>query len=433
MNKFFIFALVLTLLSAKASNVNSFQAQADFICSQINDSPKFDYNKSFAASFQQKISYENLVSIFQNIAKEDGACSQAVIVNITAAKAKVKLITNTNVQKVEFSLDKDNLINSLFFSGLLNPKGIIKNEADLKSKLLNYGVLTGLSLNNFSTKKSVISINNKQRIGLGSEFKLYVLNKLAATISENIHSWNEQLTLKEELKSFPSGTLQNEPAGTPLSLQQYAGLMISISDNTATDHLIDLLGKPSIESSLHGINSYLSENSPFMMTMDLFRTKTLSTDEARNYLLSSSEQKITILNNLKQKYTDPKKLAEDLSSWDAPKHITSLEWFANTDDICSVMEELQRKSEKDPMILQVLSINTPFYWSDSNDPYFDYVGYKGGSEPGVLTMTFLVKTKKQEWACLSMAINDQVKNLNEDEVMDFYHSALVYAGKVLNN
>ena len=44
-----------------------------------------------------------------------------------------------------------------------------------------------------------------------------------------------------------------------------------------------------------------------------------------------------------------------------------------------------------------------------------YAGYKGGSEPGVLSMTWLLRNKKSEWFCLSASWNNEKDNLGQSE------------------
>ena len=53
---------------------------------------------------------------------------------------------------------------------------------------------------------------------LGSAFKLYVLGALGKAVAEHKASWTEQLAIRDDWKSLPSGVLQNEPAGTQLPL-----------------------------------------------------------------------------------------------------------------------------------------------------------------------------------------------------------------------
>jgi len=61
---------------------------------------------------------------------------------------------------------------------------------------------------------------------------------------------NQSLTITAQLKSLPSGELQTKPDGTQISVQDVATKMISISDNTAADMLISLVGRPAVEAAL---------------------------------------------------------------------------------------------------------------------------------------------------------------------------------------
>jgi beta-lactamase class A len=92
--------------------------------------------------------------------------------------------------------------------------------------------------------KTIYGSNNKNDfVPLGSTFKLYVLAALVEVIIAGNLVWKEELAIWEELKSPPSGTMQNKAAGTHyFTILQFAQLMIQISDNMATDHLINLLG-----------------------------------------------------------------------------------------------------------------------------------------------------------------------------------------------
>ena len=65
-----------------------------------------------------------------------------------------------------------------------------------------------------------------------------VLAEVAREIASGRRSWNDTLAIRDEWKSLPSGTMQNLPEGTEVTLREAAEAMISISDNTATDHLV---------------------------------------------------------------------------------------------------------------------------------------------------------------------------------------------------
>ena len=65
------------------------------------------------------------------------------------------------------------------------------------------------------------------------------------------------------------------------------------------------------------------------------------------------------------------------------------------------MDWFLRKNEE--KALEILAINSgvPIMKNE-----FDYIGFKGGSEPGVLNFTWLLRTKKGEHYALSMGWNN---------------------------
>jgi hypothetical protein len=98
--------------------------------------------------------------------------------------------------------------------------------------------------------KSVHSIEPDTAAPFGSVLKLYVLHALGSAVKSGEIRWDQPLTVTARLKSLPSGVLQYEPNGTRITVLDAAAKMISISDNTATDMLIDLLGRSAIEATL---------------------------------------------------------------------------------------------------------------------------------------------------------------------------------------
>src|SRR5205085_9591337 len=66
-----------------------------------------------------------------------------------------------------------------------------------------------------------------------------------------------------------------------------------------------------------------------------------------------------------------------------PAYVDKIEWFASAADMCRVMDWLRRQTETDKTAREILAINPGAGLNISRDKW-QYVGYKGGSEPGVL-------------------------------------------------
>ncbi|WP_373047449.1 serine hydrolase [Vulgatibacter sp.] len=77
-----------------------------------------------------------------------------------------------------------------------------------------------------------------------------VVAELVRATEAGERRWDEVVRLAPEAYSLPSVLLQDWPAGAPVTLQTLATLMISRSDNTATDQLVHLLGRERIEAML---------------------------------------------------------------------------------------------------------------------------------------------------------------------------------------
>ena len=101
-----------------------------------------------------------------------------------------------------------------------------------------------------------------------------MLAELARQVDAKIVKLDQMVEVREELQSFPSGVTQLKPAGAKVSVDELATKMISISDNTATDLLIDLLGRENIEAGLERCrNSCPMRNQPFLTTREMFLIK----------------------------------------------------------------------------------------------------------------------------------------------------------------
>jgi beta-lactamase class A len=228
---------------------------------------------------------------------------------------------------------------------------------------------------------------------LGSAFKLYVLDALARAIAAGKVSWTQPLTVTARLKSLPSGQLQTEPDGTKVSVQDAAAKMISISDNTAADMLINLVGRPAVEAALATAGmADPARDQPFLTTREMF---TLKLDDwpalADRYLAASPAGRRALLARTVGRAPLP--ALATATGWTTPRDINSIEWFASADDICRVYASLAALARRPGLspVASVLQINdgglglNPAQWKTT--------WFKGGSEPGVLTLTYLATTQ----------------------------------------
>jgi hypothetical protein len=95
-------------------------------------------------------------------------------------------------------------------------------------------------------------------LAVGSAMKLAVLQAVALAVDEGRLQWEQVCPLREEDRSLPSGILQDWPVGARLTVESLAGLMVSISDNTATDFLLRLAGRAAVEAVAPSCRPFLT-------------------------------------------------------------------------------------------------------------------------------------------------------------------------------
>ncbi len=106
-----------------------------------------------------------------------------------------------------------------------------------------------------------------------SQFKLFVLGALANQIASGRISWDQKLTVQDAVKSLGNtkepGSLQFDDEGISVSVQETATKMISISDNTAADMLIGLVGRDNVEAQVRHWTANASADEPFPTTREM--------------------------------------------------------------------------------------------------------------------------------------------------------------------
>ena len=102
---------------------------------------------------------------------------------------------------------------------------------------------------------------------VSSAFKLGVLAVVADEIAAGRLRWDSVVRLTPAEVSLPPGELQTMPMGSPLTVHTLAAFMIAQSDDTATDMLVDLVGRDKIAKKL-GLDFVLKTSEFFKLKAD---------------------------------------------------------------------------------------------------------------------------------------------------------------------
>jgi Beta-lactamase enzyme family len=255
--------------------------------------------------------------------------------------------------------------------------------------------------------KPVHSIKPDTAAPFGSVLKLYVLHALGNAVAAGKVSWDQPLTVTAQLKSLPSGVLQYEPDGTQISVLDAAAKMISISDNTAADMLINLVGRSAVEAALTEAGmANPSLNRPFLTTRETF---ILTLEQwptlANRYLAADEAGKRAFLANTVDRLPLPDVAA--MKALSTRGDMRGLGWFASASDICRAyasLAALARRPELSP-IGQVLSLNDDILELDPAQ--WQTTWRKGGVGPGVLALAYLATTQTGQSYVVTLFIENR--------------------------
>src|SRR5437764_6298538 len=201
--------------------------------------------------------------------------------------------------------------------------------------------------------------------------------------------------------------------------------MISISDNTAADHLLKILGRERVESALAETkNAKPQMDMPFLSTLEMFKLKGEPTHKAAEQYLSldvNGQRKFLAEQIARVKREDAKPYPDG-----KPAYIDRIEWFASAGDLCRAMNWLRRNTELGmpaAALRDVLAIN-PGSGLNVSKERWSFIGFKGGSEPGVLNMTYLLRSTAGQWYAMSISWNDNESALDNAKVFALVQRAL---------
>lgn len=343
----------------------------------------------FSADILKQVPLTQIQAVITGIAQQGGAFQKA-----TPAGQDFTLEFEKTLVTATIRLDPQGKITTLLF------KAVKPRVKDLREAMKGYFNLPG--------KFSVVVIKNGQTVqqagitetlAVGSTFKLAVLAALQEQIDQKKLGWDTVVTLEAQDLSLPSGQLQDWYPGAHFTLETLAGLMISVSDNTATDVLIRVLGRETIEKHLP------ARNQPLLTTRNLFALRDPQNKVTLDLFLKGDvAAKREILKQLDQ---IP---AQQIRFTDAPGDLRA-EWLMTPTEACQLMAKVQN--------LKVTQINpgvvTPSDWKQ--------VSYKGGSEVGVLNLTTALLDQAGNRYCVSATWN-HTQTIDEGTFVQLYMNVM---------
>jgi beta-lactamase class A len=293
-------------------------------------------------------------------------------------------------------LDANNKIDGLVF----RPPVLAPTSLDdaLRVLRLSSGTLSYVIVEGGRSERA--ALNASEALAVGSAFKLAVLNALHDEIAKGRLHWTDVVPLHHEWKSLPTGILRTWPDGTPITLATLAAEMISISDNTAADALVRIVGE-------NALRPYARENQPFLTTREVFTLKSKPGAD----LLSAYRSATTPAAResvLKRAALQPLPRADELLT--SPD--LAVEWHYSVRDLCRLLERVSD--------VPLMSINPGV----ADATAFRHVAYKGGSDLGAINLTTAVTTTRGTRICFSATLNDPTQQVDESAFEAAYGGVL---------
>lgn len=270
---------------------------------------------------------------------------------------------------------------------------------------------TNLLVTELGTPATVplLAHNADSALAIGSTFKLYILAELAAQVQRRKLGWDRVTDV--DRRSFSSKATEFWPEKSPVTLHTLASWMISVSDNGATDMLLDVLGRDAVGKRLTRIgNSVAARNLPFLNTVEAFALKSSANTAVRAQFLAASEaEQRRLIDTAADQLTINAITGEMFIG--KPLHIDTIEWFASATDLARLMNQFRSEGMADARAIMAINPGIP----RDTAANWAYLGYKGGSEAGVISMSFLTKSKAGRWYAVTGSWNNVAAPVDNDQ------------------
>lgn len=234
-----------------------------------------------------------------------------------------------------------------------------------------------------SDGKTLAAHNDTTPLAVAGASRLAILAALRKAYAVGTLKPATVAALQEKDKAAAGGILQTWPTDTPVTVASAAALLAGLSDPTAADLLIRVLGREAVGNEAPPRDRpYLSPREMSVLkasgnTALADSWKAAPTPAAREHLLPEID-------------------AKSAPTWKAlgpEPHETGIEWFYTPRELCALMSRVADMPEM--AINPVLPLRG---WKR--------IAFAGGPEPGVIDMTYQLEANDGTRYCVSATWND---------------------------
>jgi hypothetical protein len=253
----------------------------------------------------------------------------------------------------------------------------------------------------------------RERFAIGSSFKLFILGALIEEVNKGKRRSEDIMLLRRDLIGPPASDMASWPVGSPATLHTYALKMISISDNTATDHLLYLLGRRRIEEQMKAMgHSDPAVNRPLLSTREMVMLRDRKAPDR-----AAKWRKLDEVGRRKFLETEIVGL-HDFEAMDFdPAALDVAEWYATPLDMAHALDWIRRHTgpgDAGRPLMQVMSVDTHLKFDRKTWPV---VACKGGSEDRLMCGNWLLQHKNGKWYTFQIYFNNDKGKLKREAVI----------------
>ncbi len=259
----------------------------------------------------------------------------------------------------------------------------------------------------------IYGVRQAERFAVGSSFKLFILGTLIKDVNEDRRSSEDIMRLRADLQGPPHSEMADWPVGSPVTLHTLALKMISISDNTATDHLLYLLRREAIEKQTDlMIGGDAAWNTPLLSTREMTMLR-----DKRTGLLGKEYDKLDVAGRRKflathfQGVPDYEALDFDTGAY------TVAEWYATPIDMARALNWIHQHTtggQPASELLRILAMAPKLEYDAKEWPF---VGFKGGSEDQLLAGNWLLQNKNDKWYTMHVFYNNPDGKADQEKLI----------------
>jgi Beta-lactamase enzyme family len=367
------------------------RSQLEWFAARLNEGSVAaeDYSARFVDEFQARVPFETaFLPVFAGM--ESGAGEWRLIgLDLAGSRGEGLLAAAGERMRVQIEVEPepphrivDLLVQPVMIS---NPPTRYEEVVD---PLRRYGQIGFLAadVTDGSCAGSLFESGADEVFPIAGASRLYVVAAVARAVAAGSLSWDSPVTIEDRLRSHPQGVLRLVEAGESRTVGELLFMSLARSDNGATDHLLETIGREEVERVLESSgNSAVARNLPFLATRQVAALK-IGSERGRlaEYAGAPESARVEILESFEETGLGAIEIPSQ------PVEVDTVEWFASPGDLCELMVGLWDLAQLPGM--------EPLAAALTDEPgiapqagRWSRVWFAGGSEPGVLTLVWLTE------------------------------------------